>query len=117
MVYTAESRSLAALEMLVHVENEEIMEAFSLIPVSIPSSCIQSVPPDALPRHWDSREPTAVTKKIGDKWILGGSSAVLEVPSVITRSERNYLLNPEHHDFTQLEIGEPEPFYFDPRLF
>jgi len=38
------------------------------------------------------------------------------VPSVITPDERNYLLNPDHPDFTQVTVQPPEPFPYDERL-
>jgi hypothetical protein len=38
-------------------------------------------------------------------------SAVLGVPS-----ELNFLLNPEHPDFSKIEIGNPKPVGWDPRL-
>ena len=41
---------------------------------------------------------------------------MLEVPSAIVEDESNYLINPGHPDFSLLEIGEPKPFEFDPRL-
>jgi RES domain-containing protein len=48
--------------------------------------------------------------------VASGSSAVLEVPSVIVETESNYLLNPAHPNFTPLKLGTPGPFEFDPRL-
>jgi hypothetical protein len=41
----------------------------------------------------------------------------LRVPSVLVPSESNFLLNPRHPEYTNLVIGEPLPFSFDPRLF
>jgi len=31
-------------------------------------------------------------------------------------TERNIILNPEHPDFGAIEINDPEPYIFDPRL-
>jgi len=36
--------------------------------------------------------------------------------SVIIPAELNYVLNPFHPDFTEIEVGKPESFAFDPRL-
>lgn len=41
---------------------------------------------------------------------------VLELPSVIVRTEPNYLLNPAHPGFQRIKAGKPTPFAFDPRL-
>jgi RES domain-containing protein len=31
------------------------------------------------------------------------------IPSVVVPAELNFLLNPEHADFSKLEIGKPKP--------
>jgi hypothetical protein len=35
---------------------------------------------------------------------------------VLIPSELNFLLNPEHPDFTKIEIGNPKPVGWNPRL-
>lgn len=55
--------------------------------------------------------------KYGSAWLRAARSAVLEVPSAIVSTEKNYLLNPSHRDFSKLRIGRPLPFVFDPRLW
>jgi RES domain-containing protein len=59
--------------------------------------------------------PRQKTQEIGDRWIKEARSAVLRVPSVVT-GEPNYLLNPNHIDFSQIKIGNPKEFHFDGRL-
>ena len=39
----------------------------------------------------------------------------LRVPSVVVPGESNYLLNIAHPDFSQIVIGKPQPYRFDPR--
>lgn len=39
------------------------------------------------------------------------------VPSAIVPIERNVLLNSNHPDMGTVEMGAPEPFAFDPRLW
>ena len=56
------------------------------------------------------------TKRIGDRWIRGGKSAVLVVPSVLAPGEHNYLLNPRHPDFAEITISKPRRFHFGPHL-
>lgn len=69
-----------------------------------------------LPAHWRQEPPGPSTKKIGDVWLTEGRSAVLRVPSAIVPAENNYLINPEHPDFSKIQISRPERFVFDPRL-
>jgi len=39
----------------------------------------------------------------------------LKVPSAIVPDEQNYLLNPDHPDFSKISIGDPVPFEIDLR--
>jgi hypothetical protein len=52
------------------------------------------------------------TRQLGDEWLRRGNSAVLSVPSV-TSGGRNFLLNPEHPQFRQINFHDPVPFRFD----
>jgi RES domain-containing protein len=54
--------------------------------------------------------------QIGDEWVRRGTSIALAVPSVLSTSEMNFLLNPRHPDFRKIKISEPIEYYFDPRL-
>jgi RES domain-containing protein len=54
---------------------------------------------------------------VGDQWVRGNSSALLEVPSAVIYTEKNFLLNPVHPDFKKVKIGKPKPFGFDPRVW
>ena len=114
MIYAAESRSLAALEVLVHLEGPA--RGFSLIPCEFPDSLIEVLPLSALPADWRSAPPPRTLAAIGDSWVTRGSSAVMAVPSAIIPQERNYLLNPAHPEFAQVTIHPAEAFPFDQRL-
>lgn len=116
VVYTAQSQSLAALEMLVHLDSSELLEKYVLIGVEFEQSLVQPVEPSALPRHWRSDPPPPEVRSIGDDWIRAGSSVVLQVPSALVPGESNFLLNPEHRDFAGLRFGKPLAFRFDHRL-
>ena len=117
MVYVSSSLSLATLELLVHIEDLSIIEdMYSVIPLTFSDSLVSRVPPGDLPAGWNSPEPLTDTQVFGDRWIRGASSAFLEVPSAVTASERNYLINPAHSDFGKATIGIAHPFALDPRL-
>ena len=117
MVYVAGSLSLATLELLVHIEDlSTIEDMYSVIPITFSDSLMSRVPPGDLPAGWSSPEPLTDTQVFGDRWIRSASSAFLEVPSAVTASERNYLINPAHPDFGKATIGIAHPFTLDPRL-
>jgi len=116
VVYTAESQSLAALEMLVHLESLDLLENYMLLEVRIDESLVAAVELSQLPKNWRADPPPAKVMAIGDAWVAGGISAALRVPSVLVPSESDFLLNPRHEGFHKLQIGKPLPFRFDPRL-
>ena len=116
VVYTAESRSLALLEVLVHTEDTQVLAAvnWALIPVSIDESLIEIL--QVVPADWRRLPAPLSTRETGTRWVAESRSAVVRVPSIVVDGEFNYVLNPQHADFARLEIGEPLPFSFDPRL-
>jgi len=114
IVYVAGSQSLAALEMLVHLNAADLLAKYVLIPVEIDEGLITGV--SALPKNWRVYPAPAEARVVGDDWIVSGSSVVLRVPSTLVPSENNFLLNPRHADFSKLKIGEALEFEFDIRL-
>ncbi len=116
MVYTAESRSLASLEVLVHTEDTQVLAAIKwvMIPVSIDEPLIETA--DPLPDDWRQLPAPPSTRALGSRWVAESRSVVVRVPSIVVDGEFNYLLNPRHPEFALLKIGEARPFSFDPRL-
>ena len=53
---------------------------------------------------------------MGDAWVAGGAGLILQVPSVVTVGEANYLVNPLHSGFPELSLGTPVEFEPDARL-
>jgi RES domain-containing protein len=116
MVYTAQSQSLAALEILVNVESGELLRHYVVIEVVIDASLIIKVDVSTLPRNWRTDPPPRKIRAIGDLWISQNRPAVLQVPSSMVPAENNFLLNPRHSDFHKIRIGKPIAFRFDQRL-
>ena len=116
IVYTAESQSLAALEMVVHLDSTALLLSYVVIQVSINESFILTVAPPELPRNWRTDPPPMRVRELGDAWVRSGKSAVLKVPSATLPAEHNFLLNPHHPDFLKISIGKPSSFQFDARL-
>ncbi|MBX9735511.1 MAG: RES family NAD+ phosphorylase, partial [Phycisphaerales bacterium] len=116
-VYLSESLSLALLELLVHLDDESLLESYVAFEVHVPASLINRPATKDLPRHW-SRSPIDRASQIyGDRFLTTGSPEVaLALPSVVVRSEINYLVNPLHPQFAKLRIGKPQPIRIDRRL-
>jgi len=116
VVYVASTRSLAVLEMAVHLDRSTLLASFVLIPCEFDKRLVRAVDRGALPARWRRDPPPPELAAIGDGWVKQAQSAVLAIPSSIIQEETNFLLNPAHPDFPQLGIGKPETFEFDQRL-
>ena len=114
IVYASATKSLAALENLVHV-NPKVVFEYVCFRLEYDDSFVEKL--RALPADWTLEPPSPSTQKTGDDWVRSGRTAVLAVPSAIVQSELNFLFNPAHPDFKKIRIGKPEVFTFDPRLF
>ncbi len=115
LVYTAESQSLALLELM--VQDDPLRAHYVLIPAALPSD-LRMTQLDAaqLPDHWRTLGARDVLQAMGMEWFRAGLTAVLSVPSAVLPEERNYLLNPRHPDFARIVIGEPRSLATDTRL-
>ncbi|ASZ15147.1 RES family NAD+ phosphorylase [Chitinophaga pendula] len=117
IVYTAGSRALAALEVLVHVPLKNIVQDFCIATIEIPDGiAIQTLTRKELPSGWQSLAPFPELQCVGDQWIEEGKYAVLKLPSVVIPEEFNYLINPLHPEVSGIKILSQQPFHFDPRL-
>ena len=116
IIYTAESQSLAVLEILVHLDSPELLKKYALFRVGIDESYIVDIDAAILPRNWRTEPVPGKVQKIGDEWVTNATSAVLRVPSTLVPGEFNFLLNPRHADSPKLQFSGPIPFQLDPRL-
>ncbi len=118
VVYAASSLSLAALEKFVHLGAESLSIRFVCYQIDIPTSVkIMKWNSSGMPKDWRTQPAPLSTQKMGDEWIAGHRGAVLIVPSVVTPSETNLLLNPTHSDFAKITISPPQAYSFDPRMW
>jgi len=118
MVYTSESRSLAMLEVCVHLNiNQELPSDRYLMEIDIPGKLvIENHTPDSLPVGWNDLPPRKVSQQFGDDFIRRAETAVMRVPSCIVPNEFNFLINPTHPDARKIKVVESKPFSFDRRL-
>ena len=113
IVYTAQSLSLAALEILVHLKQTKDIRPFHAFAAEIPEDLI--IKPVSYPAHWQNK--LTVSRAFGDDWLKAKSSPALLVPTVITPGEWIVLLNPVHPAFSlDWIIDGPHTHAFDARL-
>ena len=114
VIYAAEHYSTALLEKLAHW-NGTLPPNQHFIEVTIPAgTSYEVVTADILP-DWFTTSGTAA-RRFGHQWYEENRSAILLVPSVVARVERNVVINSRHADFNRLTAGLV-PVWWDRRLF
>ena len=116
-VYASDSIALAALEKLVHLHRNDVMNHFVLCEMTLKDDAIMTLAEDALPEDWRDDPPPSSTMAIGDEWLASGESLALAVPSTVVPQQFNLIINPNHPGFGKLKKSlTVEPFVFDCRL-
>lgn len=115
MIYASEHYSTAMLEKLVHGSGA-LPPNQHFVVITIPNGVSYEVCDGAKLPDWYLESATA-SKTYGEKWQQERRSALLVVPSVVARPERNFLLNPEHPEFSRIVCSLHRPVWWDRRLF
>jgi RES domain-containing protein len=116
----AQSLSLARLDLLVHLEAEDVLRGhWRYIALEVVLEAVLACALMAeLPSDHAAWPAPASTRSIGDAWVASGVSAGLTVPSAVTPGERNLILNPAHPGFADaVVIGESRKLVMDRRPF
>jgi len=117
MIYTAESPSLALLEVLVHLPLSTLPKNYQLVTITIQDEIyIETIEAHSLPADWKRVPAPDSLAEIGSDWAIGLSSVALRVPSAVITGQKNILLNPRHAEFEYVTIVQTETFEFDSRL-
>lgn len=118
LVYTAESRALAMLEISVHLDlNEDLPDDRFYVEIEIPDSVsILEVLRNHLPKDWQSNPPGLATQTIGDDFVIQNEAAILKVPSSLVPEEYNYLINPNNSEASKIKVISTTKLRFDSRI-
>ena len=103
------------LEKLVHYAGE-MPPNQHFIDVTIPVGTAYEVVNPDLVEGW--AEPSGDTaRRFARSWYADKRSAILIVPSVVARMERNIVIHTGHEDFKTIKPGLEVPIWWDERLF
>ena len=117
IVYTSESRSLATVEYLVHVNLAIVPSGLTIASIKIPKRIItKQISTSDLPANWREFPAPSQLAEIGTKWALANETLLLRVPSAVIEHEFNILINPAHPDSKHVKITHVEDCRFDKRL-
>ena len=115
VIYASEHYSTAMLEKLVHYQGE-LPSGQHFVEITIPAGISYEVVNVDFIEGWWAADGEAA-RQFGRQWYLENRSAILIVPSVVARMERNVVFNTRHPDFGKIEAGLETPIWWDNRLF
>ena len=115
IIYASEHYSTAMLEKLVHA-NSILPPNQHYIRITVPNGVSYEVFQTARHPGWDAKNET-ICKAFGESWYGEWRTALLLVPSLPARLERNILINPLHPDSNSFTHELPEPVWWDERLY
>jgi RES domain-containing protein len=117
VIYTAESRALAALELYANRGRVTTLSNLSLVSLIAPDGVsIKKLLLEDLPTGWNVHPAPDALADIGGRWAMSMETLLLCVPSALIAKEFNYLINPAHAEMAKLRIGEIEEYSFDQRF-
>ncbi len=115
ILYTSQTLALAKLEVLANTPL--LPRHYALLVLNIPDNIARRVLMAAqLPPNWRHFPAPKALVAFTDDWIAEGRCLVMQVPSVHSPYEVNYLINPLHPEASRLEVVEVLPHDFDERL-
>ncbi len=118
IIYTAANRSLAMAEVAVHFTLATLPEDYMMITIHIPdNTSLLKLKDKDIPEGWNAFPHPRSTQKFGDSFVFDNEYGVLQVPSSVTKGDYNFLINPYHADFKNINIVAREKFPFDNRIF
>lgn len=117
LAYVAPSVSLAMLEILVHVNREDVPEGQRVLAFELPDDAIHALPEREWPVHWNELPYHDAVRAVGDAFVREGRHLAIRVPSAVARGEFNILINPVHPRFGEIVLLSDDELALDPRLF
>lgn len=117
MLYTASSRALCVVEILVHTPAGNLPEGYQMVTLEVPEISLAKVDLAQLPKDWNRYTPVPATQMLGDDFLRKAQHLCLKAPSAAVKGDFNILINPRHPLFQAVNLLEVEDFNFDSRLF
>ena len=115
VIYASETYAGELLEKLAHTNIGRVPNSQVYVEIEIPESVEIEILNSASLPGWDQVQ--RLSRVYGDAWYDEQRSAVLLVPSIITRVERNVVINENHPAFPKIKASTPRPVIWDERLF
>lgn len=117
VIYCAESRALALAELSVYLNVTMASTKYAMLHIEVPDKTKIKTISKMLPENWNNYPHLKNTKVIGDEFVAEDKFLLMKIPSAIVHGDYNYIINPRHKDFINIEISAAEHFPVDERFF
>ncbi len=106
------------LEYFVHIDTDDPPGDLVLAVAEVPDDLTrEEIKVNELPATWRNAAAAPELAKFGDEFAQISFHSLLLAPSVLSSSESNLLINPEHPDYNRISVLGLEPLSYDPRMF
>lgn len=112
MVYCSDHPATALLEILVHINAQNLPPTYQLLEIEVPDS-VSIASPD-LTADWQS--DLSGTQRLGAMFVSANATAIMRVPCLIVPFASNYLLNPALLERDGIRIASVTTHPIDARL-
>jgi RES domain-containing protein len=118
MIYASESRALACLETIVHLNAGGLPLNRYLVRIDLADAAWASAATldSSSLVGWDAEPAGRASIRYGTDWLRSVHSLLLFVPSVIVPEEQNVLVNPLHPDIAGVGATKIRRWTYDSRL-
>ncbi len=105
-------------EVAVHFTLATLPDDYVMITIFVPDDmATKEISETDLPINWKDFPHPVSTQKFGDDFVMENKYCLFRIPSVVTKGDFNFLINPNHKLFKGIKILEIEKFPFDTRIF
>lgn len=118
VIYAAQSRSLASLELVVHRASikPQLQHKLLVIKIDIQKNQIQAIKQEGLPDNWRSISAYNELQLLGSTWYDKKEKLILQIPSAGIPQESNFIINTQHNLFkSKVKIIQVENYFWDER--
>ena len=116
IVYTSDHPALCILEILVHIDKDEIPADYQLLRIDVPDRLIESAAPILSEHTVSASADIELTQQIGNRWLSSAQKGGLLIPSVLVPIAQNCILNPTVSGIASIKPEVVGRFPFDERL-
>jgi hypothetical protein len=106
------------LEYFVHLDQDDPPSDLVLAVAELAEDLArEEIDPGDLPGNWRHAAAPPELLRFGNEFAQRGQHCVLRVPSVLSPSEYNCLVNNAHPEYRRIAFPAVEPLSYDPRMF